>query len=426
MNVAPIGLGGFAGDHHSRLHALEKEGFCRVVAACDPEPHKFADFMEAYEFESRGIPVYTDYRDMLAAHRAELDFATVPTPIAWHAPMHRACVEAGIPCFLEKPPTLNWEELDEMLQVETRAEKETLVGFAYTIEKSRLHLKQRLVDGEFGRVLRVGFHGWSPRDDFYYNRAPWSGRLILNDRIVLDSCLGNAMSHFVHNLLFWCGQDEILSWEPVQQIEAELYRAHDIENFDTCFARGVCNNGVEVRVAATHTGASGDCMREWIECEKAFIHYESGINVEYSIRWHDGRREERSTPQIDLLRDNLREYMAYLHGESKRPLTRLSDSLPFVHFNDLLYVASAGIQTIPGKYLKIEEALPPFGEWITVVGLELAMREFEETGCFPGEGSTPWGRAGGRATAAEVDRLLEIVRAMQTNNEARRAEPVLS
>jgi len=31
-----------------------------------------------------------------------------------------------------------------------------------------------------------------------------------------------------------------------------MFRAHAIENLDTLFARGVCVNGIEVLLAATH------------------------------------------------------------------------------------------------------------------------------------------------------------------------------
>lgn len=363
-------------------------------------------------FENRKVPVYTHYRDMLAAHSAETDFVIVPTPIECHAPMHRDCIDLELPCFLEKPPTLFWEELEEMIEVEARSKVDTFVGFSYLIEPQRLALKQRLVNGEFGKVVRATFNGWSPRDSVYYNRAPWVGRLMLGDYIVLDACLGNALAHFIHNLLFWCGQDQLFSWETITEIEAELYRSHRIENFDTAFARAVSTSGIEIRVAGTHCGVLQSCMRETIECEEATLHYASGDNVDYSIHWRDGRTETSSTPQINLLRENLREYMAFLHGDSSRPLTLMSETRPFVHFYNLMYVAAGQIHAIPQRHINWVKGTAPYGEWVTVEGLKPAMDGFCESGRFPSDGGAEWGQPGGRAKAGDLGRLEETARGM--------------
>jgi hypothetical protein len=149
---------------------------------------------------------------MLDAECGELEVVTVPTPIPLHAPMHRACVERGLACYLEKPPTLYHAELDEMLAVEARAARQTQVAFNFIVEDSRQALKRRILAGEFGRVLRAGSHGHWPRPTTYFTRSAWAGRLFLGGRPVLDSCIGNAMAHYVHSLLFWCGDSALLSW----------------------------------------------------------------------------------------------------------------------------------------------------------------------------------------------------------------------
>ena len=44
-------------------------------------------------------------------------------------------------------------------------------------------------------------------------------------RVVLDSCLGNALAHFVHNMLFWIGGPELLSWAQIAAVRAEVEHA---------------------------------------------------------------------------------------------------------------------------------------------------------------------------------------------------------
>ena len=165
LRVAIVGMGGFARNHHDSLRTLEASGGCRVVATCDPHrtQFQFTTRQREWDFAGRGVHVYSDYITMLDSHATELDFVTIPTPIPLHAPMHRACVERNIPCYLEKPPTLFWAELDSMLEVETSASQSTQVGFNYIIEEPRRELKRRLLDGEFGRLNRAGFVGHWPR-----------------------------------------------------------------------------------------------------------------------------------------------------------------------------------------------------------------------------------------------------------------------
>jgi predicted dehydrogenase len=299
-----------------------------------------------------------------------------------------------------------------MLKVEAHARRQTQVGFNFIVETTRQAMKQRMMAGEFGRVRRVGFLGYWPRATGYFTRAAWAGRLLLDGRLVLDSCVGNAMAHFIHNLHFWCGQTELFSWEEVVAAEVELYRAHAIENFDTCFARGRCANDIEFHVAVTHAGDDAQYHREWIECERASITYITGQMCH--IDWQDGRRETVETDQGDLI-GNFRAYFRYLRGESPRPLTRLIDSRPFVHFNNLIYVAAKTITAVAEEHLR--RTAHGGDEFVTINGIRDCMEEFGRSGLLPSEQGVPWCRPGGRATAGEISQLAAVVQEMARMHE---------
>lgn len=410
LRVAIIGMGGFAQQHHRTLHRLEEEGACCVVATCDPRPDLFAAEMDERKFARRSIRVYSDHLQMLDAHRQELDLVTVPTPIPLHAPMHRACVERGFACYLEKPPTLCYKELDEMLAVEAGAAKQTQVAFSFIAEEPRRVLKTRLLRGDFGRIRRVGLIGFWPRATRYFTRSPWAGRLIFDGRPVLDSCVGNALAHYVHNLLFWCGRDGLYSWETVASVESELYRAHAIESFDTCFARGRGTSGVEIYIAATHAGKGQQYQREIVECEAATITYVTGDT--YRVDWRDGRREIGQADRRDLVRVNFQTYFDYLRGDIPRPLTRLIDARPFVHFYDLILVAGKSITNIRGDLVERLAAPEGGGEYVAISGVGEACEAFIETGLFPAAQGRPWAKTGGQAFTEELPYLRPVVRQM--------------
>src|SRR5262249_24739840 len=186
-----------------------------------------------------------------------------------HAEMHRASVELGIPVYLEKPPTLDYLELEDMIVRDRQARKSSFVGFNFIIEKPRLALKERLLAGEFGTVRAATLQALWPRPADYFRRNSWAGRLMMDDRVVLDSCFGNANAHFVHNLLFWTGGTELYSWAQPAAVRAELYRAHAIEGADTFFVEADTTTGITLRFALSHACSGQSTQSEIVLCDKA-------------------------------------------------------------------------------------------------------------------------------------------------------------
>ncbi len=294
-----------------------------------------------------------------------------------------------------------------MLTVDAGARRLTQVGFNFIIEEPRQRLKRRLLAGEFGRLRQVGFLGLWPRTSAYYARAAWPGRLMMDGRPVLDSPIGNAMAHYLHNALFWCGREGLLSWGETTQVEAELYRAHSIEGTDTVLARATVADGVELRVAATHACPPPQTHRERLETERADITYHTWEG--YRVRWRDGREESGPPDRRDLLVENLREYLAYVRGDAARPMTRLEDSRPFVRSNDLMYLASGAIATVPDAFIE-RSASPETGERsVAIRGIDEVCETFAATGRLPSAQGVPWARAGGRATPADLPSLLPTI-----------------
>jgi predicted dehydrogenase len=396
--VAVLGLGGYAQTHHETIDALEQEGRCTLVATCDPNPDAFAASMAGRRLAERGVAVFSDYRSLLAAVGDRLDLVTVPTPVPFHAEMHRACVERGIACYLEKPPTLWWPELQRMQAVEAGAKTATQVGFNFIVEEPRQALKRRLLAGEFGALERVSFLGLWRRTSVYFGRAAWAGRLTLPDgRPVLDSCVGNAMAHYVHNLLFWAGTGDLLSWAQIASVRAELYRVHPIQSFDTVFLEAECERGVALRIAASHACREHE-HREEVHCERATITYIPGASAR--VAWHDGRVESIAVPGGTLLRENLERYFDYLDGNEPCPLTCLRDCEPFVQLLDLALVASGRIATLdPGHWQAFRAS--DGGEGRALDSVAEAAQSYLATGGHP----APWRMEGGRADGAALDDL---------------------
>lgn len=412
IRVGIIGLGGYAGAHHDSLVRLEARQEARLVCTCDPRIDAFASQMAALRFADRGVRVFSDYRAMLDACGSELDLLVVPTPIPLHAEMHRAGVERGIAVYLEKPPTLDHLELERMIQVERAAAKSTLVGFNFIIERARLGLKQRILAGDFGPLREVRLDARWPRPASYFARNGWAGRLLgPDDGVILDSCFGNAMAHFVHDVLFWAGQDSLMSWGRPASTRAELYRAHAIEGADTFFMESRTDAGVTLRFALTHACAGAHTHAEIVVCEKASVRYVVGSGVE--IRWHDGRIEPVALDSFSAVDENHLDYYRYLRGESPRPATTLADSRPFVALNNLAYVSSGEITPFPAACIRQVVGDKDAQLYVDVDGLPAAMDAFLASGDWPGT-ARGWrvSRPAGSVTPADLPRFLETLRAI--------------
>ncbi len=408
ISTAVAGIGGFGTAHHNALLKLENSGSFRVVATCDPALPRLEKVIETLEFTRRGVGLYESFEPMLARHGEDLNLITVAAPIRLHAPMHRACVERGIACYLEKPPTLDPEELEEMVRRDASARFATQVGFNYIYQPFRHTLKERIVRGEFGKLLRVGYIGLWQRALSYYARNGWAGRLLLeNGYVLLDSCCGNAMSHHLHNILFFAGDGTGHSWARPERVEAELYRANSIEGTDTIFARGVLENGVEFRLATSHACEPSHTSEEIITCEKAEIRITA--RGDWAI-WQEGRLVESHPAPSALLVDNFALYADYLRGVEERPQTRLEDCRAFVHLNALLYIAARQIHPVA------EVAQSRFAQdtmdTIFIPGIaEVCERAIRE-GLFPSEQGTPWAKPGGSASVEALPSLRGVLAGM--------------
>ncbi|MDR2675198.1 MAG: Gfo/Idh/MocA family oxidoreductase [Opitutaceae bacterium] len=396
IRIGIIGMGGYAGLHHKAVLDMERMGLARQVCACDPRPENFAGRMAEWDYAGRGVRVFTDYRKMLGACARGLDEVVVCTPIPLHAEMHRACVEAGVACYLEKPPTLDPAEFETMLAVERGARRSTFVGFNDIIEPLRARLKQRLLDGGFGRIKRAGAWALWGRPVDYFGRASWTGRLFADGHMVLDSCFGNALAHFVHNMLFWVGKGSFFSWGGPGVTQAELYRVNAIEGADTFFVETLAG-GVPVRFAFSHAGPRGNRHCERIECEKAALDYVVGEGCR--IKWAGGREEFMAQPALEPPLSNHLDYCRYMRGGQARPATTLEDARPFVTLNALAYLSCENIIRIP------EKMLAPVTDndghlFVTLRDWKVLKREFLERGIWP-SGRISGGNLARRQVTAE-------------------------
>lgn len=407
--VAIAGIGGFAHAHHAVFKALEPEGKLRVVATCDPALSRLGDVCEKLEFADRGVQTHTSFDDMLAAQDGRLDLGVIATPHQFHAEMHEQFVRRKISCYLEKPPTLDLEEFQQMLAVEKQSSHATNVGFRFVHDASRIALKERILHGEFGALKRIAFLGLAGRTPAYFQRNGWAGRLMYGDKLLLDSCLGNAMAHFINSLLFLAGIDHPRQWARPQDMASELYRANSIEGTDTIFASGHLTNGVDFRFAATHAHADSLSVTEEI------LVFDNAVVTIRDIGSGTIERPGFKTESFSLtkptLHDGMCDYLNFFEGRSPHPPQTLEDSLGFVEMNALFYLAAG--EKIYGIPSSVSLHDPETGT-LGIPGIAEAAREFLADSVFPSQsGRHSWSHRGGSADASQLDNLPRVIRRLK-------------
>ena len=250
FKVGLIGVTGYGYDYFKCLSKLVEQGRIEWGAVTIINPDEAREQIQI--FESLGVPIYADYRQMLKMESRALDWVCIPTGIGFHKQMAVDCLKLGLQTLVEKPLAPVLQEVEAIQDAEREANIVASVGFQHTYVEDTWKIKKRLLEGAIGQVQRVDCLGLWPRSRDYYHRNEWAGKLRVGDSWILDSPFHNGLSHLVNLILFWLG-DTLESGADPKQISAELYRAKDIESFDTVRTVATTESGVEAAVTVSHS-----------------------------------------------------------------------------------------------------------------------------------------------------------------------------
>ncbi|VDS09785.1 Alpha-D-kanosaminyltransferase [Paracoccus haematequi] len=129
-----IGAGGIAHRHFGVLRTMED---VHIAALCDPDRDRAAQAAR-----DTGAVAYADHDAMLAAEDLDAVFICVP-PFAHGAP-ERACIDKGLPFFVEKPISLDVALAQDIAAQVEAAGLITAVGYHWryldTMDEARGHL----------------------------------------------------------------------------------------------------------------------------------------------------------------------------------------------------------------------------------------------------------------------------------------------
>ncbi|HAZ63509.1 MAG TPA: hypothetical protein DCZ72_07880 [Armatimonadetes bacterium] len=158
LRVAFVGAGGMADAH---LKAIKDFADVELVGLADPDPAKVeARLAQAAELRPADKPVgYGDPESMIKDAVPDAVWLLLP-PFA-HGAAERACLEAGVPFFIEKPVGLDWGLTQELVAA---VEAEGLITCAGYMNRYRASLRRakELLDADPPALVHGGWIGGSP------------------------------------------------------------------------------------------------------------------------------------------------------------------------------------------------------------------------------------------------------------------------
>jgi predicted dehydrogenase len=384
VSVVMVGIGGYG---HFYLKTLLEEfppGRIDLCGVVDPVVER-SDYYP--EIRRRGIPNFSSIEDFYASGRSAR-LAVIASPIHYHVPQSCVALGHGSHVLCDKPIGATVQEADELIGARDASGKWVMIGYQWSYSGAIQLLKRDIMAGAFGKPLRLKTLCLWSRDDAYYHRNDWAGKIQdAEGRWVLDSPVNNAMAHFLHNMFYVLGEDVARSAQP-KETTAELYRANPIENYDTAACRIFTDDGAELLFYVSHAtlGDRGPVFEfEFEDAVVSFGEYTDDIVAQDK----QGREKRYGSPDADHQFRKLFEAVEAVNApvpivcgvETARSQTvcinGIQESMP-------------DIVTFPRSVIQRDEELQRW--WVK--GLDEVLVKCYQKGVLPSESGVPWAKAG--------------------------------
>jgi Predicted dehydrogenases and related proteins len=370
--VALIGISGYGRIHLQLARECRARGEVAIVAATVINAEEEAENIA--ELRAHGCTIYSDYEEMLREQRGRIDLCLIPTGIHWHARMTISALRAGANVLVEKPLAGSMADVEAVRAVERETGRFVAVGFQDLYEPGTVWLKNELKNGVIGAVRSVRFLGIWPRGRGYFLRNEWAGRTQVNGVPVFDSPLNNAFGHFVMLSLYFASPTAEAAAAVVKQ--AELFRAHRIESFDTAVVTSETADGVKLWFGVSHASRETEEPEIVIHGEKGT----AGWRYEREAWWRDlnGGGDLRRLPDMTATR---RSMMAAVLARMSDPAAPICGSEMASRHTAIIEAVhrSGAIREFPAKELNWVEDARQGSEVPEVNGLTIALRKAFET-----------------------------------------------
>lgn len=370
MKLLLVGTGGYAKNYVKLL--LENQ-IPDVIWEGIVDPYYSAcEYKE--NIDALGIPVYATMEEFYQRHTANL--AVISTPTFLHCSQSICALKNGSHVLCEKPAAPTVKEAEEMLEAQKTYGRFIAIGYQWSYSEAIQKLKADVAAGLFGKPVSLKTAISWPRGKAYYSRGGgWAGRVERDGHLILDSIASNACAHYLHNMLFLLGKEPKKAADPIL-LQAECYRANEIENFDTCCIKMKTEDGARLYFAATHAAEYRRNPQFVYTFQKGKVFYSQDEGSQIVAEFSDGSRKTYGDPFENPFKKLWDAIECAKKGTS--PLCTVETALPHVKLIEKLYQTTP-VQSFAKELLGTEPKL----DAIYVKGLyEALYRAYEQEALF--------------------------------------------
>lgn len=391
VNILLVGIGGYGENYVNALmniYGESEEMGIRLIGIVEPFPERCS----SYELlKGRQIPVYSKLEDFYDKNSADL--TVISTPIHLHTEQVIYSLSKGSNVLCEKPLCADYRDCTRLLEAERKYGRFVGIGFQLSYSNAVQEMKKDIMSGIFGKPKKLKALLLMPRDEEYYLRSSWAGKMTTKDgRLVYDSPVNNACAHQLHNMLYILGKTRETSTMPAK-VTAELYRAKFyIDNYDTAALRCITEDNIEILFYTTHASEGKKIgPLSTYEFEKGTIFHESGDDENFYAVFNDGNEKRYGDiPKSDRLQKLWDSIDSVRTGE--KPACTIAASIPHVLCVNAAQQSMPEIGSFPDSLLKKE------GETgkrkVSVQGIEKDLMDCFEKAMLPSEKEIVWSKPG--------------------------------
>lgn len=268
VRVLLVGINGYGVTYLREMLSGKYADHARLVGVTSTNPKRSEYYNELVEQE---IPIYSNIEEFFK--HAEADLTIISTPIHLHKDHTIHALNNGSHVLCEKPITANPADIKEMIEARDRSGKFVAIGFNWSFAEPTQKLKEDVLAGKFGKAIRAKTCIFWPRNEDYYDRSGWAGKMYSDDGdYIFDSVANNATAHFLHHILYVTG-DRVDTSSSLKELTAELYKVNDIETFDTCVVDLQTDKDFNILYIASHAVHESRRPVFEIEFEKGLLTY---------------------------------------------------------------------------------------------------------------------------------------------------------
>ena len=239
VKIGSVGLGRLGYEHACNIANLIPGA--ELTALCDVDEKRVKEV--AAEL---GVPyTYSDVAEMVK--NPELDAIVIVSPSMYHADHIKLALDAGKHVFCDKPLDTTIEKCKQAEKaVEAHPDKVFMLGFMRRFDDSYAEAKQRIDNGDIGKVVLVRSYTQDPRStiESTLKFAPHSGGQYL------DMCV-----HDIDLIRWFTGSDVKNVWAIGGVFEFDLYK--ELNDADNAAATIQMENGAMGFMFTNRTHAAG-------------------------------------------------------------------------------------------------------------------------------------------------------------------------